>query len=102
MLADVLVHTGVVVTVGRAFVRPFADLSGESFKLELGALADVNPAGFPSRRLDAVVFSPHKFVGGPGSTGVLIVKRALLTRVTPAQPGRTTTVAVCRMWIRRC
>ena len=55
-------------------------------------LADVNPAGLPSRRLDAVVFSPHKFVGGPGSTGVLIVKRALLTRVTPAQPGGTTTV----------
>jgi selenocysteine lyase/cysteine desulfurase len=29
---------------------------------------------------DAVFLSPHKFVGGPGTPGVLVAKRALLAR----------------------
>lgn len=36
---------------------------------------------------DAVVFSPHKFVGGPGSPGVLVIKRFLLRNQTPPTPG---------------
>ncbi len=36
---------------------------------------------------DAVFLSPHKFVGGPGTPGVLIVRRELLTNPTPAVPG---------------
>ncbi len=38
-------------------------------------------------RVDAVVASPHKFVGGPGASGVLIVRRdAVQTRI-PSVPG---------------
>ena len=41
----------------------------------------------PQTALDAVFLSPHKFVGGPGSPGVLVVKRKLLTNSVPAVPG---------------
>lgn len=37
--------------------------------------------------LDAVMFSPHKFLGGPGSCGVLVFNPALYRIDTPDQPG---------------
>ncbi len=37
--------------------------------------------------LDAVFFSPHKFIGGPGTPGVLIVKQSLLANRVPAVVG---------------
>ena len=36
---------------------------------------------------DAIFLSPHKFVGGPGTPGVLIVKKKLLTNRVPSVPG---------------
>jgi selenocysteine lyase/cysteine desulfurase len=36
---------------------------------------------------DAVFLSPHKFIGGPGTPGVLVVKRRLLDNAVPAVPG---------------
>ena len=33
---------------------------------------DMNPADDPDAALDAVFISPHKFIGGPGSSGVLV------------------------------
>lgn len=38
-------------------------------------------------RLDAIIFSPHKFLGGPGTPGVLILHKHLYTLKTPDQPG---------------
>ncbi len=38
-------------------------------------------------RLDAVMFSPHKFLGGPGSSGVLIFNKALYHNKVPDHPG---------------
>ncbi len=43
---------------------------------------------------DAVFLSPHKFVGGPGTPGVLVVKRALLRNRVPARPGGGTVLFV--------
>ncbi|WP_417693166.1 aminotransferase class V-fold PLP-dependent enzyme [Roseibium sp.] len=37
--------------------------------------------------LDAVVVSPHKFPGGPGASGILIVKRAVVLVDCPSLPG---------------
>lgn len=37
--------------------------------------------------LDAVMFSPHKFLGGPGSSGVLIFKNNLYHNLVPDHPG---------------
>ena len=36
---------------------------------------------------DAVFLSPHKFIGGPGTPGVLIAKRHLFRNAVPAIPG---------------
>jgi len=36
---------------------------------------------------DAVFISPHKFIGGPGTPGVLVVKSRLLTNRVPTVPG---------------
>jgi selenocysteine lyase/cysteine desulfurase len=36
---------------------------------------------------DAVFVSPHKFVGGPGTPGVLIARKALFTNEVPSVPG---------------
>lgn len=43
---------------------------------------------------DAVFLSPHKLVGGPGTPGVLIMKRKLMTNTVPAMPGGGTVVYV--------
>jgi len=41
----------------------------------------------PMEKLDAVYFSPHKFLGGPGSSGVLVFCSSLYKSKTPDQPG---------------
>jgi len=41
----------------------------------------------PLEKLDAIMFSPHKFLGGPGSSGVLIFCKSLYKNHTPDQPG---------------
>jgi selenocysteine lyase/cysteine desulfurase len=50
--------------------------------------ADINmhPAD-PMEKLDAVLFSPHKFLGGPGSSGVLVFDKSMYKSRTPDQPG---------------
>jgi selenocysteine lyase/cysteine desulfurase len=37
--------------------------------------------------LDAIFFSPHKFLGGPGSSGVLVFNKKLYTNLVPDNPG---------------
>jgi selenocysteine lyase/cysteine desulfurase len=43
---------------------------------------------------DAVFLSPHKFVGGPGTPGILVVKRAVLRNRVPSVPGGGTILFV--------
>lgn len=43
---------------------------------------------------DAVFISPHKFIGGPGTPGVLVVKRNLLKNRVPVAPGGGTVLYV--------
>ncbi len=43
---------------------------------------------------DAVFLSPHKFVGGPSTPGVLVVRRELLTNRVPDVPGGGTVAYV--------
>ncbi|KUJ73415.1 aminotransferase class V [Ruegeria marisrubri] len=38
-------------------------------------------------RKDAIVVSPHKFPGGPGASGVLIVNKGAVKRSCPSWPG---------------
>jgi selenocysteine lyase/cysteine desulfurase len=37
--------------------------------------------------LDAIYFSPHKFLGGPGTPGVLIFNKKIYKNIIPDQPG---------------
>ncbi len=43
---------------------------------------------------DAIFISPHKFIGGPGTPGVLVVKKKLLTNRVPSVPGGGTVAYV--------
>ncbi|MDB4959554.1 MAG: Cysteine desulfurase [Myxococcales bacterium] len=43
---------------------------------------------------DAVFISPHKFIGGPQTPGVLVAKRHLFTNTVPACPGGGTVAYV--------
>jgi len=47
---------------------------------------DMHPEN-PDQRLDAIMFSPHKFLGGPGSSGVLIFNKKLYHNKIPDHPG---------------
>lgn len=47
---------------------------------------DMHPSD-PLERLDAIAFSPHKFLAGPGSSGVLVFDSSLYTLESPDQPG---------------
>ena len=47
---------------------------------------DMHPKD-PKAKLDAIYFSPHKFLGGPGSTGVLIFCSSLYKNKVPDQVG---------------
>ena len=43
---------------------------------------------------DAIFLSPHKFIGGPGTPGVLVAKRALFKNRVPTTPGGGTVAYV--------
>jgi selenocysteine lyase/cysteine desulfurase len=47
---------------------------------------EMHPAD-PEEKLDAVFFSPHKFLGGPGSAGVIVFNSSLYHNYSPDQPG---------------
>ena len=48
---------------------------------------DMHEDDTKGRYLDAIYFSPHKFLGGPGSAGVLIFNRNLYNNSVPDHPG---------------
>ena len=52
------------------------------------------PPGDDDAYFDAVFLSPHKFVGGPGTPGVLVVRRDLLTNRVPDVVGGGTVAYV--------
>lgn len=44
--------------------------------------------------IDAIVFSPHKFIGGPGASGILIIRREAVATNRPSRPGGGTVAFV--------
>ncbi|NOY25097.1 MAG: aminotransferase class V-fold PLP-dependent enzyme [Oligoflexia bacterium] len=56
-------------------------------------MADDDPDGHLAYK-DAIFVSPHKFIGGPGTPGLLIAKRALFQNRVPAWPGGGTVAYV--------
>ncbi|MFT5162486.1 MAG: selenocysteine lyase/cysteine desulfurase [Alteromonadaceae bacterium] len=47
---------------------------------------NMHPAN-PLQKLDAIFISPHKFLGGPGSSGVMVFDKKLYTNKVPDQLG---------------
>jgi selenocysteine lyase/cysteine desulfurase len=63
--------------------------AGPYVRIEMGPAAD-DPRSYK----DAIFLSPHKFIGGPGTPGVLVVRRALLRNRVPTVPGGGTVAYV--------
>ncbi len=59
--------------------------AGPYVRIDMNPAPDVE-AGHLAYK-DAIFVSPHKFVGGPGTPGVLVAKRALFRNAVPAVPG---------------
>jgi selenocysteine lyase/cysteine desulfurase len=55
---------------------------------------EMDPPGDPLAYADAVFISPHKFIGGPGTPGVLVARRELFTNRVPSVPGGGTVAYV--------
>jgi selenocysteine lyase/cysteine desulfurase len=72
-LAAIMHEYGGLCFVDFAAAAPYVDM-------------DMHPDD-PAEKLDAIFFSPHKFLGGPGSPGVLVFDRNLYHRNVPDQPG---------------
>ncbi len=55
---------------------------------------EMDPEGDPLAAKDAVFISPHKFIGGPGTPGVLVARRELFRNRVPSMPGGGTVAYV--------
>ncbi|RAV05640.1 aminotransferase class V-fold PLP-dependent enzyme [Paenibacillus sp. YN15] len=65
----------------------FADYSASAPYVDM----DMYPP-LPGGWLDALYFSPHKFLGGPGTSGVLVMHGRLLGSSVPDEPGGGTVI----------
>lgn len=52
-----------------------------------GPYLPISMSPAPGAEIDAVVISPHKFVGGPGASGVMILRRDAVVSDRPSWPG---------------
>ncbi len=55
---------------------------------------DMNPADDPLGYFDAIFLSPHKFIGGPGTPGILAARRELFDNPVPVVVGGGTVTYV--------
>lgn len=72
-LARVMHENGGLCFIDFAASAPYVDMN-------------MHPAD-PMEKLDAIFFSPHKFLGGPGTSGVLIFDSSLYNNSSPDIPG---------------
>lgn len=72
-LASIMHRNGGLCFIDFAACAPYSDMN-------------MHPEN-PDEALDAIFFSPHKFLGGPGSAGILIFNRKLYSNRVPDQPG---------------
>jgi len=55
---------------------------------------EMDPDGDLAAGKDAVFISPHKFIGGPGTPGVLVARREVFRNRVPTMPGGGTVLYV--------
>src|SRR5687768_10325487 len=68
------------------------DTAGQYVDVEMNDACEGADAALAYK--DAVFLSPHKFIGGPGTPGVLVVKKALLRNCVLSVPSGGTVVYV--------
>lgn len=73
-MAEIMHKHGGLIFVDFACSAPYIDI-------------DMHPADRPQAYLDAIYFSPHKFLGGPGGTGILVFDKSLYKNRIPDNPG---------------
>jgi selenocysteine lyase/cysteine desulfurase len=52
-----------------------------------GPYLPISMSPAPGAEIDALVISPHKFVGGPGASGIMILRRDAVATDRPSSPG---------------
>lgn len=52
-----------------------------------GPYCDMDMKSGTDAEKDAIVFSAHKFPGGPGASGITVIRDAIVQRATPTLPG---------------
>jgi selenocysteine lyase/cysteine desulfurase len=83
-VAAILHHHGALSFWDFAAAAPYIAIDMQAAGAEFGGL-DYK---------DAIFISPHKFIGGPGTPGLLIARRELFTNRVPVVPGGGTVMYV--------
>lgn len=78
IISDVAAITALVKAAGAKMVWDYAGA---------GPYLPIAMAGAEQAQIDAIVVSPHKFIGGPGASGVLLVRRDAVVTRKPTWPG---------------
>lgn len=101
-LAQLLMHDGPVICALSAasnITGIVADVEGLTRQIKAsGAVVVWDYAGgapylpiamtpAPDAPIDAIVLSPHKFPGGPGASGIMVLRRDSVQQTRPSQPG---------------
>lgn len=76
--SDVATITAIVKAAGAKMVWDYAGA---------GPYVPIAMSPAPHAEIDAIVVSPHKFIGGPGASGILILRRDALSTEKPSWPG---------------
>lgn len=78
IVSDVARVTGMVKAAGARIIWDYAGA---------GPYLPISMTPHVDARIDAIVVSPHKFIGGPGASGILILRRDALSTDKPSWPG---------------
>lgn len=78
ILTDVAAVTRILKRAGAVVIWDYAG-AGPYVDIRLQPAADA--------AIDAIVLSPHKFVGGPGASGLLVLRRDAVATHVPTFPG---------------
>jgi selenocysteine lyase/cysteine desulfurase len=96
-VTGVLTDTHAVTTLlHRHGALAFWDFAAAGPYLDIAMNGRRTPDGPPDAAAakDAVFISPHKFIGGPGTPGVLLIRRDLIRNRVPVVPGGGTVAFV--------
>ncbi len=78
IISDVAAITAMVKAAGARMIWDYAGA---------GPYLPISMTPAPGADIDAIVVSPHKFIGGPGASGILILRRDSLATDKPSWPG---------------